>query len=63
MTPNSRHNGETAKIMDKRKQVYESARALNPLRFKKGIRNWDVPEKVALNPTDEIKDNLKNEVV
>jgi transposase InsO family protein len=57
-TPNSRHNGETESIMNNRKKVYETARALNPSRFNKGLRNWTPPEKVALNPTDEIKDKL-----
>ena len=59
MTPNSRHNGETEVIMNNRIKVYEAARALNSSRFNKGIRNWNHPEKVALNPTDEVKDKLK----
>ena len=42
--------------MANRKKVYEAARALNPLRFKKGIRNWNPPETVSLNPTDEVKE-------
>ena len=49
--------------MEKRKKVYESARKLNPQRFNKGIRNWEVPKAVALNPTDEIKDTLKNNII
>ena len=40
MTPNSRNNGETESIMNNRIKVYEAARALNPSRFNKGIRNW-----------------------
>ncbi|MBD7913074.1 transposase [Clostridium sp. Sa3CVN1] len=59
MTPNSRHNGETEKILENRIKVYEAARKLNPARFNKDIRNWTPPEMVALNPTDEFKDNLK----
>lgn len=58
MTPASRHNGQTEEIMNNRKKVYEAARALNPSRFNKGIRNWDPIEQVALNPTDEIKNKL-----
>jgi hypothetical protein len=30
---------------------------------KKGIRNWRVSDKVALNPTDEVKEKIKNEVI
>ena len=63
LTPNSRHNGGENKIMEHRKEVYESARKLYPQRFNKGIRNWNAPKKVALNPTDEIKTELKQEGV
>lgn len=63
LTPNSRHSGQAEEIMNNRIEVYETARKLNPQRFKKGIRNWKVIKKVALNPTDEIKENLKNEIV
>ena len=63
MTPSSRHNGETEKIMENRKLVYSTARELHPLRFKKGIRNWDVPKQVALNPTDEIKESLLEKAI
>lgn len=63
LTPNSRHNGEAEEIMNNRIKVYEAARTLNPQRFKKGIRNFKVVEKVALNPTDEIKENIKNKIV
>ena len=45
--------------MKNRIKVYEAARALNALRLKKGIRNWFVPDKAALNPTDEIKEKIK----
>lgn len=63
LTPNSRHNKQADKIMKNRKRVYEAARSLNPQRFNKGIRKWEAPEAVALNPTDEIKDKLKNNII
>ena len=59
MTPNSRHNGETESIMNNRIKFYESARAPNQTRFNKGIRNWTIPETVALNPTVEIKGKFR----
>lgn len=59
ITPNSRHNGESEKIMEVRKRVYNAARELNPQRFNRGIRNWEVPKAVALNPTEEIKLKLE----
>ena len=61
LTPNSRHNNEDDKIMEHRKKVYESAKQLYPQRFNRGIRNWKSPGKVALNPTDEVRDILKQE--
>ncbi|MBU3089896.1 DDE-type integrase/transposase/recombinase [Clostridium gasigenes] len=61
MTPSSRHNGETKKIMSNRKKVYEAAQKLNPLKFQKGTRNWNPPEIVSLNPTDE--DEVKEKII
>lgn len=58
MTPSARHNGEAEEIMEKRKKVYKTAKELHPQRFNRGIRNWDLPKVVALNPTDEIKASL-----
>ncbi|MFD3157315.1 hypothetical protein ACFIJ5_10705 [Haloimpatiens sp. FM7330] len=49
--------------MEKRRKVYEAVRKLNSLRFNKGIRKWEVPKVVALNPTDEIKNYLKNNII
>jgi putative transposase len=63
LTPNSRHNRQDEEIMRRRKELYESVRRLNPQRFNKGIRKWEVPKAVALNPTDEIKDLLENDVI
>ena len=63
MTPSSRHNGETEAIVANRNKVYEAAKALNPLRFKKGIRNWNPPEIVALNPTDEVKEEIIDKAI
>lgn len=50
MTPHQRHSGQTVQVMDNRKAVYEAARATNPERWSQDIRNWDLPEKVWLNP-------------
>ena len=55
------HKGQAKKIMAKRKMVYQNAKILHPLRFNRGIRKWDFPQAVALNPTDEIKSLLFNE--
>lgn len=50
MTPHQRHSGQTRKVMDNRKAVYEAARSENPERWSRGIRDWNLEEKVWLNP-------------
>ncbi len=60
LTPIQRHNGQTEEIMKKRRSVYESAKTLYPERWSKTTRNWNLPNVVALNPTDEIKISLRN---
>lgn len=50
VTPSSRHCGQAEEIMIKRKKVYMAAKMLHPLRFKRGIRKFDLPKSVSLNP-------------
>ena len=59
VTPNSRHNRTADKIIKKRKKVYNAARESHPERWTRDIRNWELPDTVALNPTKEIEDNSK----
>jgi putative transposase len=54
-TPDSMHTGEVKKILNKRKKVYQSAKALHPQRWRKCIRNWEPIEEVALNPVKDEK--------
>jgi hypothetical protein len=58
MAPVARHTGEAPIIMQKRKRVYDLAKKRHPHRFNRGIRKWDLPATVALNPTDDSKDTL-----
>lgn len=58
ITPAQRHSGQTHQVMGQRKAVYEAAKAANPNRWSRGTRNWDLPEKVWLNPEKECG-NLK----
>src|SRR5690625_207246 len=44
------HTGEHVAILKKRKDVYEVAKAKQPERWSRGIRNWTPNEQVALNP-------------
>ena len=50
VTPHQCHTGQAAAIMEKRKKVYENAKADHPERWSGRIRNWDLPEEVWLNP-------------
>lgn len=50
MTPHQRHSGQADEVMGNRKAIYEAAKAANPRRWSKDIRDWDLPDKVWLNP-------------
>lgn len=60
LTPNERHNGLESKIMEKRIQTYQAAKRKNPERWSRKIRDWSLPEYVALNP---IKDEEAKELI
>jgi putative transposase len=53
VTPSSRHDGEDAAILERRKQVYVEAKLKNPNRWSKDIRNWNKIKKVYLNHLQE----------
>jgi len=52
-TPEQRHSGEAAEILEHRKQVYRDAKLRHPNRWSGEIRNWELPEQVWLNPEKE----------
>ena len=54
VTPGQRHAGLDTAILTQRSTLYEIARAKNPLRWKRAIRNWRRIEIVYLNP-DQLK--------
>jgi len=56
VTPVQRHNGEDAAVIANRQRVYQEAKASNPGRWTGGIRNWDLPTSVCLNPERESVD-------
>ena len=55
VTPQQRHSGEDKAILVNRKNVYQQAKAKNPIRWSGEIRNWDPITEVHLNP--EKKEN------
>ena len=59
ITPGQYHNGMAEEILEKRRNVYEDARARNPLRWKRHTRLWKLDNEVWLNkPQNDLK-NLR----
>jgi transposase InsO family protein len=50
VTPEDRHTGREASILDARRELYERARRRSPERWARGIRNWEPVGDVTLNP-------------
>jgi hypothetical protein len=50
VTPEDRHSGREAAILDGRRELYERARAARPERWSRGPRCWTPVERVYLNP-------------
>ena len=50
VSPEARHTGFDAEILEKRTQVYEEARRRHPERWSRGIRDWSPAGDVILNP-------------
>lgn len=50
VTPDVRHQGLDKAILEKRHHIYELARQKNPNRWSKKTRNWEVIDRVYLNP-------------
>jgi len=59
VTPHARHSGRDKEILMDRKKVYQEAKRRNPERWTGNIRNWDLIEKVDLNPDKEKKINQR----
>jgi putative transposase len=58
MTPHQRHRGQAGEVMGNRKAIYGAAKEANPRRWSKDIRDWDLPDKVWLNPEKD-RDDLE----
>jgi len=59
VTPSQRHSGEDKALLQKRQDVYEQAKARNPLRWSGGTRNWQHIEEVNLNPDRSVQEERK----
>lgn len=59
LTPDQMRSGKEPEILEQRRQLYETAKAAHPERWNgRDIRNWQMPEKVYLNP--ELKAEVTN---
>lgn len=56
VTPAMRHENQDTDILVKRHQVYQQARLKNPQRWSANTRNWSPITYVALNPTNQKKE-------
>lgn len=50
LTPKQRHDGLSVQIFERRKAVYEAAKAAHPERWSKSIRDWSLEDRIWLNP-------------
>jgi putative transposase len=50
VSPNQQHTGKSKEILDKRHEVYESAKKLHPERWTRATRDWSQVDEVWLNP-------------
>ncbi|HAW2383549.1 TPA: hypothetical protein JLP45_004578 [Escherichia coli] len=53
VTPDERHRGIDAQILEARKTVYREARKRHPERWSKQLRDWELIQAVYLNPEKE----------
>jgi len=53
VTPNERHTGQDAVLLEKRVDVYEAAKAKHPQRWSGSARNWQPVQVVHLNPDQQ----------
>jgi len=58
LTPNQRHNGSSEEILQRRKEILETAKAKNPERWTGPVQNCTMEQAVWLNPSKE-KNNEK----
>lgn len=60
LTPHHRHSGQGEEILEKRHQLYETAKAKNPDRWTRQTRDWSIHKEVWLNPEKSQTDDSRN---
>ena len=61
VTPQQRHDGTHLAVLERRREVYEAARARCPERWTGTCRNWSPPTTVQLNPGRATRDRREKE--
>lgn len=56
VTPDERHQGRDAAILERRRKLYQRARQHHPERWSRGCRNWTPVDLVQLNPGKPVRD-------
>jgi putative transposase len=59
VTPQSKHEGKDVGILKARSTTYEIAKAKHPARWSKNTRNWSPVSEVYLNPTKQMREDMK----
>lgn len=59
VTPQQRHEGTAAQILEKRNRVFEEAWKRHPERWSGKRKIWTAPDKVFLNPSEETRKSLQ----
>ena len=63
LTPHQRHSGQGEKVLEKRHQLYEAAKAKHPERWTRQTRDWSITNEVWLNPEkSQVDDREKTEI-
>lgn len=59
VTPQQRHQGLAEEVLNRRRQVYEEAKARQPRRWSRATRNWELEDVVWLNPERAMPDSIE----
>ena len=60
VTPAQRHAGQDRELLKRRKEVLEAAKAANPSRWSRGVRNCEPVGPVTLNPENQNQSLVEN---
>lgn len=62
VSPQARHEGTATKQLEQRRKVYAAAQQRHPERFANGVRSWEEPDVVWLNPSKLTRELQRQEL-